>query len=231
MCVQAMATGEEHKLRAALAALAEAEQSGAAVGAETGQVTQPEPEAAPALRPELDKLRQSDDLLEDFFGGEQGPAFTTEHDTSPVAAVVAGGAGSIASDVDPWVLLSPTEQPSAPLSNSGKSLETREGGGDAVIVSEAADILADFFGSWEMISSADSPQQSEASPQRADEREPQPEPDQQTELKREPEQQPTGNLLEGFFGREQPAAAAQASTSPTSAPGASTADPLSDFFS
>ena len=48
----------------------------------------------------------------------------------------------MASDVEPWILLSP-QQPS-PLSQPPGSGEGADG---VVVVSQAADIMADFFGS------------------------------------------------------------------------------------
>jgi hypothetical protein len=137
-----MASGEEDKLRAALDALAEAEQGGAADGRRTAENAElepePEPEPEPPLAPQPEpQLQPTGDQLEDFFGGEQPSPTGSQLEVSAAAG------GAVASDVDPWILLSPTLQPS-PLSQSPESGEGAEG---VAIDSEAADILADFFGS------------------------------------------------------------------------------------
>jgi hypothetical protein len=133
-----MASGEEEKLRAALAALADADTSGGAADTNTAGSALPEPEPEP-------ELELSGDLLEDFFGGEQLSPYVSHSEASAGAA--AQGAAAVvalgASDVDPWVLLSPTEQ----LPPQLQPPQSGEGDDGLVIVSEAADILADFFGS------------------------------------------------------------------------------------
>ena len=127
-----MASGEEEKLRAALAALADADTSGGAADTNTAGSALPEPEPEP-------ELELSGDLLEDFFGGEQ----RSPHVSHSEASAGAAAKGAAASDVDPWVLLSPTEQ----LPPQLQPPQSGEGDDGLVIVSEAADILADFFGS------------------------------------------------------------------------------------
>lgn len=134
-----MASGEEEKLRAALAALADADTSRGAADTNTAGSALPEPEPEP-------ELELSGDLLEDFFGGEQRSPHVSHSEASAGAA--AKGAAAVSptlssSDIDPWVLLSPTEQ-LPPQLQPPRSGEEDDG---LVIVSEAADILADFFGS------------------------------------------------------------------------------------
>ena len=126
-----MASGEEEKLRAALAALTDTvtETRGAADTTEGNPLPEPEPE------PELEL---SGDLLADFFGGEQLSPCVPHSEASATE-----GPAAVASDIDPWVLLSPAEQ----LPPQLQPPQSGEGDDGLVIVSEAADILADFFGS------------------------------------------------------------------------------------
>ena len=124
-----MASGEEDQLRAALDELAEAEQRGAVDDAEA------EPASEPPLVSRPEPGLQPTGNLEDFFCGDQPSPPSCQLESSTVAG------GAVASDVEPWILLSP-QQPS-PLSQPADSGE----GADGVVVSEAADILADFFGS------------------------------------------------------------------------------------
>ena len=115
----AMASGDEEKIRAALAALAAADSAAVSSG-------------IPQLEPEPEPEQQSEDLLDSFFGAGEGEAVSS--------LTVSGGSGG--SEDDPWVMLSPTS-----------STQRAAAGGAAVDADtqQATDILADFFGSWEMI--------------------------------------------------------------------------------